>query len=187
MNAHPNRPLRRTQRRSLRPETTRIQRCSGALGRAWASSVAQIARALLVAILLATAQPVHSRELGLAMSGVSDEELERFATSFRSAIESGQWHQVENLIHFPLRVNTGPRQFRLVSKAEFISEYNRVFSPSVRAAILAQDLGSLQRQWRAISSAGSIVSVEGICPWGNCKQPLLRVTAVNLGEARKAE
>lgn len=149
------------------------------------SPVVQIARALVLMAALTTVQPGYTRELGVGMAGVTEEELTTFATSFRSAIESGNLQQVEHHIWFPLRVNTGPGQFRLVNQAEFISEYRKVFSPGVRAAILAQDAATLQKLWRG-NSAESIVSVAAICPWGSCAKPSPRVTAVNLNQKQGA-
>ncbi len=146
------------------------------------SSVLPLARALLVATALSAAQLVHAQAPGLGLNGVTQEELARFATTLRSAIESGKWQQVEAHIAFPLRVNTGPGRFRLVNRVDFVSEYGQLFGPQTRAAILARDAGGLQELWRGANAGSSPVTVSGVCMSQRCSTVVPKIVAVTPGE-----
>jgi len=130
--------------------------------------------------LCATAQLVAAQQpRPYAMPG---DEVSRFVTGFRAAIAANDLERVAGHVGFPLRVNTGAGRFHFVGRADFISEYFRIFSPKLRAAILKQDIDGLEQSAGDIAIGDGMVTVAGVCRDRQCATVTPKVTTVDLRE-----
>lgn len=127
---------------------------------------------LLLASLSAPAQPRPYH--------LPPEEVRLFATGLQEALKANNPQQVERFVLFPLRVNTGPGKFYIVSRDDFGSEYYKIFNPVVRAAILKQDMNALEQSAGDIAIGDGMVTVAGVCQDRRCAAVSPKVTTMEL-------
>ena len=137
-----------------------------------------IAQTAALAALSALAPFVWAAEPG--PTGFTTEELVRFGSALQAAVRADKADTVARFIAFPLPVNEGPTLSREIREAQFRREYTKVFTPDVKAAILAQDLSVLHQSWRGTMFGDGNVWVSGLCKDKSCSHSVLKVTAVNI-------
>jgi hypothetical protein len=111
---------------------------------------------------------------------VTKEELHRFAAGLRAAVEAGDPHLVAGHRQFPLRVNTTQGGFYFIKREDFVSEYDKIFSPRLRAAILKQDMSALEQSAGDISIGDGMVTAAGVCGDRGCAAITPRVTTIDV-------
>ena len=134
-------------------------------------------RCALILACFFVAGPASAQPMPL---NFTTEELTRFATDLQSAVAAGKPDAIGYQILFPLRVDTGPRVFHFVGRAEFLSTYYRVFTPKVKAAILDQDLSAMKQTALGATFGNGVVTVESVCPTRNCSKGTLKIVAIDL-------
>ena len=108
------------------------------------------------------------------------ESVRQFATGLQTAVKANNPQQVANFMQFPLRVNTGPGRFHFVSREDFASEYFKLFDATVKAAILKQDMSSLEQSAGDIAIGDGMLTVAGVCQDRRCATASPKVTTVDL-------
>jgi len=140
----------------------------------------EYARRLFAAWLLGCLllQPVAAPALP---ADFTPEELAGFVTSLKGAVASPS--AVEGYILFPLKVTTGPGTFHFVTRAQFVADYYKVFTPRVKALILNQDVAALQRSGLGVAIGDGVVWIESTCGSSGrqaCAKGTLRIVSVDL-------
>ncbi|NML27839.1 hypothetical protein [Zoogloea dura] len=142
-------------------------------------------------------QPIRTRSLALAAclicalglahaqdepgpAGVSSAQLVAFTQKLQAAVAAGQPATVADLVSFPLRVNEEHRKPRYVSRARFVASYSKVFTPHVRAVVVAQDPQTLFQNASGAMFGNGEVWLAGVCSNTACTHSKVLVTAVNL-------
>jgi len=143
--------------------------------------VQAVRRVLLLAAVSLFALPATPQQSRLPYM-VEPDELARFATGLRAAVEAQSAARVARFVRFPLRVNQAGRQPRFLGADDFLGEYSRVFTPRLRAALLKQDLTQLEQSVGDVALADGMLTVTGVCPDQRCATIAPRITTVDLHE-----
>ncbi len=130
---------------------------------------------MLLASLPAAAQQQQPRPYELPA-----ESVRQFAASLQLAVKANNPQLLASLVQFPLRVNTGPGKFYFVRREDFVSEYYKIFDVTVKAAILKQDMGSLEQSAGDIAIGDGMLTVAGVCHDRHCATVSPKVTTVDL-------
>jgi len=105
---------------------------------------------------------------------------DKFLSRLQSAIRSDNRRAVSALIAFPLRVNTntGPRTYP--SRKDVEEDFDRIFTPRVKQAILKQRSGSLFVRDQGAMIGDGEVWFDRTCSNPQCYPPgPVRIKAVN--------
>jgi hypothetical protein len=144
-------------------------------------------RALLAVALLA------SLPFGAAgadgTDGLSDSEAANFLASLQDAIRTENPNQVAVLVKFPLRVGYPSKQsarplpaVQVRNAAELVRRYSEIFTPEVRAAVLAQSPDTLFRNWQGAMVGNGELWFTGVCLDSTCSRHRVRVISINAGK-----
>jgi hypothetical protein len=119
--------------------------------------------------------------------GLTDTEVTVFLASLQDAIRAENPSQIAALVNFPLRVGyssrQSPRPARVVNIAnaeEFIRRYSELFTPEVRAAVLAQPSETLFRNWQGAMVGNGELWYAGVCRDTQCSDRRILVISVNV-------
>ena len=132
--------------------------------------------ALLGALSMMSA---HAEEPG--PDGLLTQELMTFVATLQSAVKSDSPEQVAPLIQFPLRVNMAPGKSHSVTASRFSAEYGKIFTPTVKAAVLQQVPDDIFRNSNGAMLGNGEVWISGVCRDQNCQVAPPKVTTINIG------
>jgi hypothetical protein len=112
-----------------------------------------------------------------------------FLASLQDAIRAENPNQVAVLVKFPLRVGhpskPSARPLRAVkvrNAAELVRRYSEIFTPEVRAAVLAQSPDTLFRNWQGAMVGNGKLWFTGVCLDSTCSRHPVRVISINVGK-----
>lgn len=111
--------------------------------------------------------------------GPAPEQVERFARSLQSALQRHDAPGVAALVAFPLRVGTEGSPARRVGRAELLRSFDRVFTPAVVKAVLAQDPAVLFQNDQGVMFGDGEVWAAEVCADKSQMPCPLRVITVN--------
>lgn len=121
--------------------------------------------------------------------GLSDSEVANFLASLQDAIRSESPNQVAVLVKFPLRVGypskPSARAVRVVqvrNAAELVRRYSEIFTPEVRAAVLAQLPETLFRNWQGAMVGNGELWFTADCMDSTCSRRRVRAISINAGK-----
>lgn len=140
----------------------------------------QYAASAAAACALLTIPPAAAQQPQPRPYELTAESVRQFATGLQTAVKANNPQQVANFVLFPLRVNSGPGRFYFVSREDFASEYFKLFDAIVKAAILKQDMGSLEQSAGDIAIGDGMLTVAGVCQDRRCATASPKVTTVDL-------
>jgi len=132
--------------------------------------------ALLGALSMMSA---HAEEPG--PDGLLTQELKAFVVTLQSAVKSDSPEKVAPLIQFPLRVNEAPSKSHSVTASHFSAEYEKIFTPAVKAAVLEQKQNDIFRNANGAMLGNGEVWISGVCRDKDCQIAPPKVTTINLG------
>ena len=107
-------------------------------------------------------------------------EYGKFLTALQSAVRSDNKHAMSGLVAYPLRVNTsgGPRIYR--DRKSLERDFEQIFTPKVREAILAEQAGRLFVRDQGAMIGNGEVWFDQTCSNDRCSPPgPVRIKAVN--------
>jgi hypothetical protein len=112
-----------------------------------------------------------------------------FLASLQDAIRAENPNQVAVLVKFPLRVGhpskPSARPLRAVkvrNAAELVRRYSEIFTPEVRAAVLAQSPDTLFRNWQGAMVGNGELWFTGVCLDSTCSRHRVGVISINVGK-----
>ena len=73
-----------------------------------------------------------------------------FLAELKTAVQAVDKRKVAAMVKYPLRVNTGEGHKTIQSASKFLTEYDRLFTASVRKAITAQTPECLFANWQGV-------------------------------------
>jgi hypothetical protein len=119
--------------------------------------------------------------------GLDDEEVTSFLTRLQDAVRADEPKAFASLLNLPLRVNyavKGQRNrvstVRVATIDRFARDYTRIFTPRVKAAVLAQSSDKLFRNAQGVMIGDGEVWYAGVCRDKKCSAPRIGVIAVNV-------
>jgi hypothetical protein len=111
---------------------------------------------------------------------LADRGYATFLTSLQRAVRAGDRGAVARLVHYPLRVNSGGQSRFYRDSAALRADYERIFTPQVRRAILDQRLDRLFGSSRGLMIGNGQLWFDRVCSNRSCSSPgPVRITAVN--------
>jgi hypothetical protein len=69
-------------------------------------------------------------------NGIQQAEAQKFITNLQAAVTANNAEAIASLAHFPITVNQTGKKSGTFSETTFKAEYNTIFSPAVKDAIL---------------------------------------------------
>jgi hypothetical protein len=136
--------------------------------------------AVITAFTLAFSVPAQADTVG--PDGLSTTQLHAFVGALQSAVKSNSPAKVAGLVSFPLRVNgvTG-KQRTVSSSSQFVADYPKIFTPTVQATVLKQDVKTVLRNSSGAMFGSGEVWVSGTCASKtSCEHAQPKVIAINL-------
>jgi hypothetical protein len=113
-------------------------------------------------------------------TGVPDKEVLTFFDRLQHAVGSGDRAVVAELVHFPLRVNNpGGKHVMIATRAELLRQYDAVFTPPIRAAILKERPDKLIGGRDGVAVGSGLVWISGTCTRAQPAKCVLGVASVN--------
>jgi hypothetical protein len=85
------------------------------------------------------------------VAGVTD--LRAFKQIFevlKTAVAKDDKDQAAACALFPIRVNNGKKSLQIKTKAEFVKQYDQIFTVDVRKALAAQDADKMFANWKGV-------------------------------------
>ena len=111
--------------------------------------------------------------------GPAPEQVERFARSLQSALQRHDAPGVAALVAFPLRVGSEGGRARRMGRTELLRSFDKVFTPTVVQAVLAQDPAALFQNYQGVMFGNGEVWAAEVCPPKRQAPCPLRVITVN--------
>ena len=111
---------------------------------------------LLAAVLIAPAFSQSAAKVGCGNSTVADfspslePRANAFLASLKAAVKAQDKHKVAGMVHYPLLVNIPKRHRQIKTTAQFVAEYDRLFTTSMRKTIEEQTPARLFANWQGI-------------------------------------
>jgi len=103
-----------------------------------------------------------------------------FLSQLQTAVRSGNSDGVIRLVRFPLRVNANGKSHTYRDAASVHADYDKIFTPSVRQAILNQKFDRLFGRDQGLMIGDGQIWFDHSCPNAQCSPPgPVRITAVN--------
>lgn len=112
-------------------------------------------------------------------AGATPENVERFARSLQSALQQHDAPGVAALVAFPLRVGAEGGRARRLGRTELLRSFDKVFTPTVVQAVLAQDPAALFQNYQGVMFGNGEVWAAEVCPPKRQAPCPLRVITVN--------
>jgi hypothetical protein len=116
----------------------------------------------LVGVWLCVALVSQALASEVGPSGYTSVQLAAFGAKLQDVVRSESPERVSGLIVFPLRVNDSKGHSRSLSKSAFLSQYQSVFTPEVKAAVLTQELQSIFQSSRGAMFGDGAVWASGV-------------------------
>jgi len=111
---------------------------------------------------------------------LKDRSYAVFLTRLQTVVRSNDRNGVINLIHFPLRVNTGGRSRFYADARAVRANYDRIFTRKVISSILVQPFDRLSGGSRGLMIGNGEVWFDHVCSSSSCSTPApVRIMAVN--------
>jgi hypothetical protein len=134
----------------------------------------------LAFIALTLSSLAHADSIG--PDGLSTTQLSTFIGALQSAVKSNSPAKVAGLVSFPLRVNGVTGKQRVVSSSsQFVADYPKIFTPTVQAAVLKQDVKTVLRNSTGAMFGSGEVWVSGTCASKtSCEHAQPKVISINL-------
>jgi hypothetical protein len=111
---------------------------------------------ILAAGLIASAFSQGAAKVDCGHSTVADfspslePKANAFLTSLKAAVKAQDKHKVAGMAQYPLLVNMFKGHKQIKTAAQFIAEYDRLFTPSMRKAIEEQTPACLFANWQGV-------------------------------------
>lgn len=123
-------------------------------------------RPLVIAASLLALQPAQAQ---------APDDEQAFVTRFQQALRTNDKQWVADHTRYPLRVHAA-KASKVASKAALLRRYNAIFTPKVKAAVLAQEPAKVFRNWQ-----GTMIGEGATNVWARSEddQPELRIITVN--------
>jgi hypothetical protein len=86
-----------------------------------------------------------------------------FLAKLQDTLKQNDREAVASLVNYPLLVSVGGRT-RIRSRAQFLANFDRVFNPQVRAAILKANADDVWGNYRGFMVGGGVIWFDGIIP-----------------------
>ena len=137
-------------------------------------------RVVAVAVFLCGTSFLHAADVG--PDGMSSAELKDFLTGLQGAVRHGDPTQVARYMYFPLRVNSEKGVIHSYGGVSFAKNFDQVFTPALRRAVLAQDAAQLMRSARGAMVGDGRLWIGNVCLDHKCTKRKICVTAINLGD-----
>ena len=134
--------------------------------------------ALVVALTLTTGWAQANSETG--PSGNTRVELASFARRLQAGVAAHKARSVAELVAFPLRVNHPNHKSFFLSKSQFLTQYDQVFTGQVSVAVVAQDPEALFENSKGAMFGAGEVWVAAVCSTSSCVESKLLVVSVNV-------
>jgi hypothetical protein len=139
-----------------------------------------VVRVLAVALFLFSSTLVRAAEAG--PDGMSTTELKEFFVALQMAVRLGDSSQVAKYMYFPLRVNSDKGVTHSYGGVAFARNFEQIFSPGLRAAVLKQDPAQMMRSAHGAMVGDGRVWIANVCLDHKCTKRKICVTAINLGD-----
>ncbi|HET7708092.1 MAG TPA: hypothetical protein VFK50_01000 [Sphingomicrobium sp.] len=111
---------------------------------------------------------------------LSDLAYRRFLTLLQSAVRADDRSGVVKLVRLPLRVNFGGGGRIYRDARSVLGDYDRIFTPAVRGAILGQRFEKLFGRDQGVTIGNGAVWFDHVCRTSSCAPPgPVRITAIN--------
>jgi len=111
---------------------------------------------------------------------LKDRDYATFLTNLQRAVRTNDRGAVAKLVHYPLRVNSDGKSRLYRDSAAVRADYERIFTPQVRRAILDQRFERLFGSSRGLMIGHGQVWFDRLCSNSSCSPPgPVRIMAVN--------
>jgi len=137
-------------------------------------------RLLSLILLLETGASARASEIG--PDGMTAAELKDFLDALQTAVRLGEPSQVARYMYFPLRVNSEKGVTHSYGGVSFANNFEQIFTPALRASILAQDPEQMMRSARGAMIGDGRMWISSVCLDRKCTKRKICVTAINLGD-----
>ena len=136
-------------------------------------------------VVLAAIVATQSRIAAQARwDGMTEEDVTAFLGALQAAVRADRPATVADLIVFPLRVDKPAQKGFVRTRGEFVRSYATIFTPAVRAAVLAQNGAELFRNWQGFMIGNGEVWFAGVCPDASCSTHRIGVITVNVPSSK---
>ena len=110
----------------------------------------------------------------------NDRTYATFLSQLQGAVRAGNRDGVIRLVRFPLRVNADGKSRTYRDAASVHADYDKIFTPTVRQAILHQKFDRLFGRDQGLTIGNGQVWFDHSCPNAQCSPPgPVRITAIN--------
>ncbi len=134
---------------------------------------------LFLGVLMVAARPAGAQRF--IYSGVADSAVLSFFGRLQKSVGAGDRAAVAGMIRYPLRVNRDAQHHvDLASAAEFVKQYDAVFTPMIRQGIAKQTAAKLIGSHDGVAVDGGRVWIGSACDRSQPPKCKLGVTSVNL-------
>lgn len=121
-------------------------------------------RRLLLGLSCVLFVPLGASAQRFAGMGVTDVQAAAFFSDLQHAVANNDRAAVARMTNFPLRVNRARVNHRLVKSApELVRQYDAVFTPEIRRAILEERLNTLLVNASGIAIQKGVVWLSSSC------------------------
>jgi len=142
---------------------------------------------VFIALLFALPTSAEPEADRFAIAGMTAAEARSMLEALQDGLRSGDREKLAGLVEYPLRVDSSGAQRLIADRGQFLSDFSNVFTSQVRQQVLAQQFDKLFANWRGVMVGDGAVWFSAVCdadsPIGTCKNPRVRVIAVNLNGA----
>ncbi len=139
-----------------------------------------VVRVVAVAFFLVGSTVLRAAEVG--PDGMTAADLKEFLTSLQTAVRHGDPTQVARYMYFPLRVNSEKGVTHSYGGVTFAKNFEQIFTPALRATVLAQDAAQLMRSARGAMVGDGRMWIASVCLDRKCTKRKTCVTVINLGD-----
>lgn len=108
---------------------------------------------------------------------VTPAEFQRFFDRLKTEVAAGNRKALANMVHYPLGV--GGSEIKVFTKADFLTHYDSIFTPSVEAAVRDQAYETLFVRDTGAAFGDGLLWVSGSCMDSGCARRALKVITVN--------
>jgi hypothetical protein len=134
---------------------------------------------VILAVLLAAARPVAAQRF--MYSGCPDADVLSFVAKLQKAVGAGDRSTVAGMVRYPLRVNRDAAHHILVAGvAELMKQYDAVFTPTIRQAIVAEKLATMSGGRDGVAIKAGLVWIAGMADSVRPARCRLGISSVNL-------
>lgn len=146
---------------------------------------------LLACVALATAgcgrffggEPELAPAARFRIAGLEEAEVRATFEALQRAVQAEDREAIADLVALPMRIGST----RVRTRAELLRELDRVWTPAVQRAVLAQRFDQLFVNAQGVMVADGVLWLGGVCssgsPRGACGVRQVRIVAVNPGAA----